>query len=63
MVVKMLSIPPRNLPFKALSLEITFQSQDSIAHLMTEMKEEVTFLTTEEVKGGDRGIEMPLIRH
>lgn len=54
--VKMLSVPPRNLHLKVLSLEITFQSQDNIAHLMTERKEEVTFLTTEEVKGGDRGI-------
>lgn len=37
-VVKMLSIPPRNLPFKALSFVVTFQSQDSIAYLMTERK-------------------------
>lgn len=52
-VVKMLSIPPRNLPFKALSPEIlASQSQDRIAHLMTERQSEVTFLRPENVKGG-----------
>lgn len=35
-VVRMLSGPPRNLPLKALPLEITSQSLANITHLIKE---------------------------
>jgi len=59
-VVKMPSIPHRNLPFKGLSLEITFQSQDSIAYRVTERKEEVTFPRTEKLREVTEGLRCTL---
>lgn len=43
-VVRMLSGLPRNLPFKAVPLEITFQSLANVAHLIKERKYDVTVL-------------------